>query len=201
MVKPDSMRSPDGDRISGRGWAILVDDELRGRLFIQHGDDSRLRQAGAARRSSSETDRMRRTPALVRLENKLAKDPCAILSGAEIRVLDREVWRAVVSSFPGIESHLAHSEDSIRWHALGARCRQARGARGIRDVSVALGIPQYRLRAIEDGLLREVHADLARRYFHLLGMDAWVADCCHANRELATRVGLLDGIRTESRRR
>lgn len=144
---------------------------------------------------------MRRTAALVRLEKKLAKDPCAILSAAEIRILDREVRRALVSSFPGIESRLAHSEDSTRWHALGARCRQARGARGIRDLSVTLGIPQYRLRAIEGGLLREVRTDLAHRYFHFLGIDAWVADWCRANRELATRVGLLDGARTRPRRR
>ncbi len=68
-------------------------------------------------------------------------------------------------------------------------------------MSVALGVPQYRLRAIEGGLLREVHSDLARRYFHFLGIDAWVADWCRANRELATRVGLLDGTRTRSRRR
>ncbi|MBA2301075.1 MAG: hypothetical protein H0W08_00410 [Acidobacteria bacterium] len=144
---------------------------------------------------------MRRTPALVRLENKLANDPSAILSDAEIRVLDGEVRRALVSSFPGIEAHLAHSEDSTRWHALGARCRQARRARGIRDVSVALGIPQYRLRAIEGGLLREVRADLAHRYFDFLGIDAWVADWCRANRELATRLGLLDGTRIRPRRR
>jgi hypothetical protein len=144
---------------------------------------------------------MRRTPAFVRLEHKVAKDPCAILSGAEIRVLDREVRRALVSSFPGIEAHLAHNEDSTRWHALGARCRQARGARGIRDVSLALGIPQYRLRAIEGGFLREVRADLARRYFPFPGIDAWVADWCRANRELATRVGLLEGERTGPRRR
>jgi hypothetical protein len=137
----------------------------------------------------------------VRLEKKLAEDPCAILRAAEIRTLDREVRRALVSSFPGIEAHLAHSEDSTRWHALGARCRQARGGRGIRVVSVATGIPQYRLRAIEGGLLREVRAALARRYFHFLGLDAWVADWCRANRELATRVGLLDGGRTRPGRR
>jgi hypothetical protein len=144
---------------------------------------------------------MRRTPALVRLEQKLAKDPCAILSSAEIRMLDGEVRRALVASFPGIEVHLGPSEDSTRWHALGARCSHARGARGIRDVSAALDIPQYRLRAIEGGLLREVRADLARRYFHFLGIDAWVADWCRANRELATRVGLLEGTRTRSSRR
>lgn len=145
--------------------------------------------------------RVRRTPALVRLENRLAKDPSAILNDAEVRVLDREVRRARLASFPGIEAHLDHGEDSTRWHALGARCRQARDARGIRDISVALAIPQYRLRAIEGGLLKEVRADFARRYFRFLGIDAWVADWCRANRELATRVGLLDGTLTRSRRR
>ncbi len=32
--------SDGGDRISGRGWAILAADEFRGRIFIHHGDDS-----------------------------------------------------------------------------------------------------------------------------------------------------------------
>jgi hypothetical protein len=75
---------------------------------------------------------------------------------------------------------------------MGARCREARGVRGIRDVSVALRIPLYRLRAIESGHLRDVRADLARRYFRLLGIESWVARWCRANRDLATRVGLLD---------
>jgi hypothetical protein len=64
-----------------------------------------------------------------------------------------------------------------------------------------LGVPQYQLRAIEGGLLKEVHADVARRYFHFLGIDAWVADWCRANRDLATRVGLLGRTRTRSSRR
>lgn len=32
--------SDEGDRISGRGWAALEGDELHGRIFIHHGDDS-----------------------------------------------------------------------------------------------------------------------------------------------------------------
>ena len=135
---------------------------------------------------------------LFRLEKKLANDPCAILTATEVRVLDREVRRVLVSSFPGIEARLTHGEDSTRWQALGARCHQARGARGVREVSLALAIPQYRLRAIESGLLREVRADLARRYFRFLGIDRWVADWCRVNRELATRVGLLDATAAPS---
>jgi hypothetical protein len=142
---------------------------------------------------------MKRTPALARLEQRLAQDPCAILSAMEVRLLDREVRRVLMTSFPGIEPHLTRSEDMTRWQALGARCREARGARGIRDVSVASGIPQYRVRAIESGHLREVRADLARRYFRFLGIEAWVARWCRANRELAGRVGLLNDALTARR--
>jgi hypothetical protein len=135
---------------------------------------------------------MKRTPALARLEQRLARDPCAILSATEVRLLDGEVRRALLASFPGIEPHLSRSEDMTRWQALGARCRQAPGARGIRDISVTSGIPQYRVRAIESGHLSEVRADLARRYFQFLGIETWVTRWCHANRELAARVGLMD---------
>jgi hypothetical protein len=72
------------------------------------------------------------------------------------------------------------------------RCAQARGTRGIRDIAVATGIPQYRLRAIETGRLTEFRLGLAGRYFRFLGIETWIAQWCRANRELATRVGLLD---------
>jgi hypothetical protein len=144
---------------------------------------------------------MRRTPALARLEKKLAADSGAILTYAEVRVLDGEIRRLLVTSFPGIEAYLSHTEDSTRWHAVATRCRQARGARSIREVSVALGIPQYRLRAVESGTVREIRADHARRYFEFLGIDEWVAKWCRSNRELATRVGLLEDTRQRARRR
>ena len=32
--------SDEGDRISGRGWAVLESDALHGRVFIYHGDES-----------------------------------------------------------------------------------------------------------------------------------------------------------------
>jgi hypothetical protein len=47
--------SDEGDRISGRGWAILDGEQLRGRLFFHHGDDSGFtasRPAGGSTRRS-----------------------------------------------------------------------------------------------------------------------------------------------------
>jgi hypothetical protein len=62
-------------------------------------------------------------------------------------------------------------------------------------MSVVTGIPQYRLRAIEGGHLSALRPDLARRYFRVLGIEEWVKRWCQANRELATRAGLLDSRR------
>lgn len=133
-----------------------------------------------------------RKTALAALEKKLAADTSAILNPAEVRLLNRELQRVVTSSFPDLPADvLDHSDDTIRWHALGARCAQARGARGIRDASVAVGIPQYRIRAIESGRLTEFRVDLAGHYFRFLGIEEWVTTWCRANRELATRVGLV----------
>jgi hypothetical protein len=46
--------SDEGDRISGRGWAVLESDALHGRVFIHQGDESsfvarRAPDAGASR--------------------------------------------------------------------------------------------------------------------------------------------------------
>ncbi len=102
---------------------------------------------------------------------RLTHRPSAILSAADVGLLTCELRRIMAASFPGLPaSALARSDDTIRWHPLGARCREARGPRSIRDVSVALAIPQYRLNAIERGRLSEIREDLARRSF---GSSAW----------------------------
>ena len=107
---------------------------------------------------------------------RLTRRPSAILSAADVGLLSGELRRIMAASFPGLPaSALARSEDTIRWHSLGARCREIRGPRSIRDLSAALAIPQYRLNAIERGRLTEIRGDLARRYFRFLGMDTWVA--------------------------
>jgi hypothetical protein len=49
--------SDEGDLITGRGWAILAGDELRGRIFIHRGDGSGF----TARRSECAASRRKRT--------------------------------------------------------------------------------------------------------------------------------------------
>ncbi|HLC41989.1 MAG TPA: helix-turn-helix domain-containing protein [Methylomirabilota bacterium] len=90
-------------------------------------------------------------------------------------------------------------EDVIRWSSLGARCQRARADRGvtIRDVAIALKVPQYRLQAIEKGALRELKTTIARRYFQFLGIESWVRRWSRANRELARRAGMVPGATRE----
>ncbi len=136
---------------------------------------------------------MKPTSALARLERKLSRKRTAVLTADDVQLLDRELRRALVDSFPNLPARaLDHSADIIRWSSLSACCKEARGTRGVRDVSVATGIPQYRLRAVECGRLSEIRADFARRYFRFLGIEEQVAKWCRANRELAARAGLLD---------
>jgi hypothetical protein len=128
---------------------------------------------------------------LARLEKKLATDPFALLSSAEVRLLAREVRRGFVASF-GENDLVSESrvEDSVRWRPLGARCTAARAPRGIREMAIATGIPQYRLRALEVGQFRALRADLAWRYFRYLRIEDFASRWCLANRELADRIGL-----------
>ena len=133
---------------------------------------------------------------------RLTHRPSAILSAADVGLLTGALRRIMTASFPRLPATaLARSEDTIRWHALGARCPEARGSRSIRDVSLALAIPQYRLNAIDRGRLSETRGDLAWRYFRFLGMDTWVTRWCRANRELAARAGLADLEQRAPRRR
>lgn len=111
---------------------------------------------------------MKSTPALVRLERKLARDRTAILNGGDVQLLNHELRRALADSFPGLPANaLDGSGDVIRWSALGERCQAARGVRGIREMSVITGIPKYRLRAIEGGRVSEIHPALTQRTFDI----------------------------------
>ena len=55
----------EGDEVMGRGWAVLEDDRLRGRLFFHQGDDSAF---GAKRADAMRARATRRGPANKRLQ-------------------------------------------------------------------------------------------------------------------------------------
>jgi hypothetical protein len=89
----------------------------------------------------------------------------------------------------------ARFEEIARFLPLARRCTEAREARGLslKDVSQKLGVPQYRLRAVESAASRELLPDILERYVDLLGLRSWFAKWCRANRALVATLQLGDG--------
>lgn len=135
-----------------------------------------------------------------RLNQKLRRDRAVILTNAEVKVVAGEAQRVFGPELADLlNTSRVKFEDVIRWSSLGARCQQARAEHGmsIRDVAIALKVPQYRLQAIEKGTLRELKPTIARRYFQFLGIESWVKRWSRVNRELARRAGIVAGASSE----
>ena len=140
-----------------------------------------------------------------RLARKLKRSPTALLRGDEVKTLVSDARRILGPEFSVLlTDRPVLFEDLVRWGSLKARCEQARTARqiSIKTAAVQVGIPQYRIVAIESGTLRELVPKLAWKYFDFLGVDAWVKKWVAANLELASRAGLaaVRGARNSNRR-
>ena len=99
---------------------------------------------------------MKLTPALVRLERRLARDRTAILNASDVQLLERELRRALAESFPELPATaLDKSEDVIRWQALSERCKWARRSRGIRDMATERPTAAAAKRAVRRRATRE----------------------------------------------
>jgi len=126
------------------------------------------------------------------LARKLRKRT-SILTDDEVDFITQEVRLALgPETAEIIESHGRVMSDTVRWSSLRARCEEEREKRGLtlKDISLDLKIPQYRLRAIEQGTLREIKSHFAHRYFNYLGIETWVRRWARANAELASRSGI-----------
>jgi hypothetical protein len=134
---------------------------------------------------------------LIKLARKLKKKT-SILTDAEVRFMVRRMQNILGPEFlKTVSHHNVRLEDGVRWGSLQARCEDEREKRGLtlKEASSHLKIPQYRLRAIEAGTLREFKAEFAGRYFQYLGIESWVKRWARANAELARRAGIRRGPR------
>ncbi len=92
--------------------------------------------------------------------------------------------------------------ESVRLHPLHARVVAARVARGltIRQVATELCVPQYRLRAVEEGTSRTIDPDVALAYVGFLGLARWARRWAAANPKLAEGIGLMPKTKGVSRK-
>ena len=91
-------------------------------------------------------------------------------------------------------------ERTVRVLPLGARCSGARERVGVsvKDVARQLRVPQYRVRAIEAGSLRQIQLDVLQKYIAFLGLERWYTKWRRANGALLTELERTQAI--ESRR-
>ena len=117
----------------------------------------------------------------------------SILTDEEVAFITQEMSLALgPETLEVVESLGLVMSDTVRWGSLRARCEEEREKRRLtlKDISLVLKIPQYRLRAIEQGTLREIKPELAHRYFHYLAIESWVKRWARGNAELARRSGI-----------
>jgi len=135
---------------------------------------------------------------------KLRRNQGSILNDAEVELLAGQLRSLLVTEFPHVfVGRTAETfQDRIRWHAITARCQEARDKRGwsLKAAAVAARIPQYRAMETEMGYLRSFRPDLAWQYFSSLGLETWVRRWARANSELAERSGLAEAAITHGDR-
>jgi len=85
-------------------------------------------------------------------------------------------------------------EETVRYMPLNAEIKQARNEKGltIKDVSKTLKIPQYRLKAIEDGSFSQIEPKIFHFYTKFLGIEPYVKSWCENNTELAGKIGIRE---------
>ena len=136
------------------------------------------------------------TTILTRKEIELAAEGIAKLFGPRI-----------MSSLSSQGSDL---RDHVRYHPVGASCREARerGGLTVRDAARHLRAPQYRLRAVENSSFAEIEPEILKQYVGFLKLDSWLARWARANPELARRLdvrrdaagqGARSGIKSHGR--
>jgi transcriptional regulator with XRE-family HTH domain len=92
-------------------------------------------------------------------------------------------------------------EDSIRMQSITRTFRNAReiSNQTLKDVSGKTKIPQYRIRAIEEGNLAEIKPTFFRQLSKYYDLDEWCSRWAIKNTELASGLGMLSWVELSKR--
>jgi len=66
-------------------------------------------------------------------------------------------------------------KDMIRFQLVSEKCRSEREKRGLafKQIALSLNIPQYRLKYIESSSVKNINADILKKYIDYLGLRRW----------------------------
>lgn len=119
-----------------------------------------------------------------RLEGKILKREEVQTVSRLIRgALGEELMRTIASLGVDVET-------TVRFSLVGHQCKTHREQRGLslKEVAAHLRMPQYRIRSIEEGRLRQVNGDVLRRYVGYLGLTKWFNRWLQENQDLAKQL-------------
>lgn len=116
-----------------------------------------------------------------------------ILTPQEIRLVARRVKAMLPPKiFQSSRSRSRSVEDILRIGSLSKRCQIEREQLGltVKQVATQLRVPQYRVKAIDEGRIGEIQKEVLERYLILLQLHEWVQEWIAANPGLARRLGI-----------
>lgn len=116
-----------------------------------------------------------------------------ILTDAQVELLTEAVNKMLGAEFIAASSRLdVDTRRHLRFQAVAHCCAAAREQLGLdmRQVAARLKVPQYRLKAIERGQLREIRTEVLAAYVSFLGLDPWLRRWVRANPVLAVELGI-----------
>ena len=111
-----------------------------------------------------------------------------ILSDEEVQFLTRRLGKAITSISEKFSSpDDLELEDSIRFQAVVTHLRERREKSGmdLKAAARAMGVPQYRLRDIEECRMKNLDVSVLHRYLDFLGLKRWFTRWSKANPALA----------------
>lgn len=120
-------------------------------------------------------------------------DATRILSDEEVVAAAAALRVVMARSFPGLDPELyGDVEHTVRLLSLGTRLKRARetAGLGLKDLSVQTKVPQFRLRAIEEGHQHHLKGAIIARYAAALGELEWLGAWMAANAALTKELRL-----------
>jgi len=122
------------------------------------------------------------------------KTKTQILTDDEVQELSRRLTELLPPKLVAYSQERGFTtETTIRMSSLAARFEEARVARGqsIKDVAAQLRVPQYRIRAVEQGHASEIVPEVLAKYSAFLDLDRWCKRWATANRQLGIQLALI----------
>jgi hypothetical protein len=125
--------------------------------------------------------------------NKKNQKDTKILSETEVKLADDAVKKLLGEDILEYAQKAGIKiEDTIRFHSVASKCREQRKSLQLtlKDVSLKLKVPQYKLRFIENGSVRNIDPKILFQYLIYLEINDWFQNWIESNPEYSSKFSI-----------